>query len=255
MKRDKWQVTSDRTNSAASGTGSIRNLQFAIRNFAGFTLIELLIVISIIALLAAFTVPVMHQLKRTEYINKTKAEMAKLETAIDSYKATHGFYPPNNPANPGSPLINPLYFELLGTTNNNSVYYTLDGTANISAVSPPAATDIQKAFGVSGFINCTKGSGEDAVVAKNFLPDLSSRQIGQNVTNNGIPTTLLLASVGGPDATYKPLGVSGLNPWRYVCPGTNNPASYDLWVDLSIGGQTNLICNWTKEVQKNTTLP
>jgi len=68
-----------------------------------------------------------------------------------------------------------------------------------------------------------------------------------------------VASVGGPDLTYNPLGQQPpppyINPWRYVYPGTNNPNSYDLWIELSIAGQTNLICNWTKEVQKNTTLP
>jgi hypothetical protein len=65
----------------------------------------------------------------------------------------------------------------------------------------------------------------------------------------------LFGSVGGPDQSYKPLGLIGSNPWRYVCPGTNNPTSYDLWIVLSIANQKNLICNWTKGVQKNTTLP
>lgn len=241
-------------NTTASGTNSIRL-------FPGFTLIELLVVISIIALLAAFTVPVIKGLKRREYINKTQAEMAQLETALDSYKAAYGFYPPSNPGyNAGNAVtwsdayFNPLYFELLGTTNNTgtSTYYTLDGSANIN----DSTNTLINAYGVSGFINCTKpGSGEDAVSAKNFLPDLNSRQIGQNITNNGISTTLLVASVGGPDPNYQPLGATGVNPWRYVYPGINNPNSYDLWVDLTIAGQTNLICNWSKEVQKNTTLP
>ena len=66
--------------------------------------------------------------------------------------------------------------------------------------------------------------------------------------------TLLITSVGGPDAAYKPLDQQDLNPWRYVYPGTNNPGSYDLWVQLSIAKQTNLICNWTKQVQINSPL-
>ena len=44
-----------------------------------------------------------------------------------------------------------------------------------------------------------------------------------------------------------------MNPWRYAYPGTNNPGSYDLWVQLDIAGNTNLICNWTKQVQINNT--
>ena len=59
------------------------------------------------------------------------AEMEQLETAIDSYKATYGFYPPSNPGYPGVPqdaMFSPLYYELLGTTNNQGTYYTLDGS-------------------------------------------------------------------------------------------------------------------------------
>jgi hypothetical protein len=67
--------------------------------------------------------------------------------------------------------------------------------------------------------------------------------------------TLLLGSVGGPDVTYQPFGVPDENPWRYVSPGVNNPNSYDLWIQLVIGGQTNLICNWNGQVQINSPLP
>jgi hypothetical protein len=68
--------------------------------------------------------------------------------------------------------------------------------------------------------------------------------------------TILITSVGGPDAAYQPLGGVDLNPWRYNSSSpTNNPGSYDLWVQLSIGGKTNLICNWSKQVQINNPLP
>jgi prepilin-type N-terminal cleavage/methylation domain-containing protein len=273
---DKWRVTSARRNRATCGVDSChpspvtRHPSSILPRSArsAFTLIELLVVISIIALLAAFTVPVLKGLKRREFINKTQAEMAQLETSVDSYKATYGFYPPSNPAyNPASSAtwpdvyFSPLYFELLGTTNTSPAtpatgnYQTLDGSASIPAV----ALTVPGPLGVGGFINCTKpGAGEDAVAAKNFLPDLNSRQIIFNITNIAYPTypvALLIASVGGPDPNYQPLNASGVNPWRYVYPGIKNPSSYDLWINLSIAGQTNLICNWTKEVQKNSTLP
>jgi prepilin-type N-terminal cleavage/methylation domain-containing protein len=245
-----------------SRLASTQNSKFKIQNRPAFTLIELLVVISIIAILAGFTIPVLKSVKRTEFINKTKAEMAQLETAIDSYKATYGSYPPSNPNYPAIPsqaMFSPLYFELLGTTNNTGAgtYYTLDGSANIS---DSTATMIN-AYGVSGFINCIKpGTGEDAVAAKNFLPDLKPNQIGL-VSNNNALATVLLGSVGGPDPStiYNPFypspGPAGVNPWRYVCPGTKNPSSYDLWINLSIAGTTNLVCNWSQQVQKNTTLP
>jgi prepilin-type N-terminal cleavage/methylation domain-containing protein len=223
-----------------------------------FTLIELLTVIGIIAVLASLTFPILGSVKRHEYISKTQAELAQLETAIDSYKAAYGFYPPDNPASSTSPLVSQLYFELLGTrlTNNGTLYITLDGSV------PITTNDVPLAFpGVGGFINCTKpGAGEDAPAAKNFLPNLKPNQFTTTYTNNGVQVGLLLASVGGPDANYNPLGQLPpppyLNPWRYNSSSpTNNPGAYDLWVELKIGGKTNLICNWSKQVQINSPLP
>jgi hypothetical protein len=65
---------------------------------------------------------------------------------------------------------------------------------------------------------------------------------------------VLLGSVGGPDQNY-PTNSPGLNPWRYVSPGVNNPNSYDLWIQLVISGQTNLICNWSDQILINSPLP
>jgi prepilin-type N-terminal cleavage/methylation domain-containing protein len=223
-----------------------------------FTLIELLVVISIIAILAAFSVPVLKGLKRTQVLKQTRAEMAQLETAIDSYKAAYGFYPPSNaayPATPSAAWFSPLYFELLGTTNNNGTYQTLDGSASI----PVAAVTSPGPLGVGGFINCAKsGAGEDAPAAKSFLQGLKSKQIGLNITNQtypAYPVALILGAVGGPDQNYQPFGAPDLNPWRYVYPGVNNPNSYDLWIQLVIGGKTNLVCNWSDQVQINNPLP
>ena len=240
-----------------------QNSKFKIQNRPAFTLIELLVVISIIGILAAFSVPVLSGIKRQAYVNKTKAEMAQIETAIESYKAAYGFYPPSNS---NGPLVNQLYYELEGTTNNTSIgqYITLDGSSTI-----PDGNQLYTAFGggspgVNGFLNCSKaGAGEDAPLAKTFLPDLKATQIWRGYTNNPAPRSvgvdLLVASVGGPYQNYKPPGISvtGLNPWRYNSSSpTNNPGSYDLYVQLVIKpGQTNLICNWTKQVQVNSPLP
>jgi prepilin-type N-terminal cleavage/methylation domain-containing protein len=246
-------------NEAAFDAGSIRNSQSAIRNFPAFTLIELLVVISIIALLAAFTIPVLHTVARKKILDRTRGEMEQLATAIDRYKSAYGFYPPSNPnynsANSATwdqAMISPLYFELLGTTNNNGTYYTLDGSATIGA----GTANMTNAFGVSGFLNCSKtGAGEDAPAARVFLPDLKPNQFN-SATNNSVLATVFVASVGGPDQSYMPFhGTPGFNPWRYVNPGINNPSSYDLWIQLVISGKTNLICNWSKNVQLNSPLP
>jgi prepilin-type N-terminal cleavage/methylation domain-containing protein len=214
-----------------------------------FTLIELITVIAIIGVLAAFTLPVLSGIKRQQYRRQAQAELEHIETAIERYKAAEGFYPPSSL---NGVLTNQLYYELVGTTTNynggNLQYQTLDGGSTIAAT---GANSVSGTFGVAGFMNCTKGSGEDAVLAKTFLPELRPNQIGDYA---GVK--LLVTAVGGPDETYKPLGQADLNPWRYNASNpTNNPGSYDLWVQLSIGGKTNLICNWSKQVQLNSPLP
>jgi prepilin-type N-terminal cleavage/methylation domain-containing protein len=220
-----------------------------------FTLIELLTVIAVIAILAAFAVPLVGSIKKREYINKSQAEMAQLETAIESYKSAYGFYPSSSAiASQYGALTNQLYFELLGTTNSNSAggqFQTLDGSAKIDG------TTASETFGVAGFMNCNKGnSDESSTPARAFLADLKPAQSITLFTNATSIVKILIGSVGGPDASYQPLGTPNVNPWRYVSPGINNPNGYDLWIQLVIKpGQTNLVCNWSKQIQINSSLP
>ena len=106
---------------------------------------------------------------------------------------------------------------------------------------------------MSAFVNCSKpGAGEQAAGGRNFLHEYRP---GQTAIYNG-QVTLLVASVGGPDPNYKPLGSSDLNPWRYISSNPpNNPGSYDLWVQLSISGKKYLVCNWNNQAQVNNPLP
>ena len=226
----------------------------------GFTLIELLTVITVIAVLAAFLFPVLGRMKRQQFIKNAPAEMEQLETAITRYHDAFGFYPPDNQLPGGSPRMNQLYFELMGTTNldvNNPSYQSLDDPS----LPPLTKLNVQNVFGVSGFMNCSKpGSGEDAPKAQNFLPGLRPTQtvVYTNSASPVNPVKLIITAVGGPDITYQPLGAGamGINPWRYNSSNpTNNPGGYDLWIQLSISGKTNLICNWNKQVQLNSPLP
>ena len=109
-------------------------------------------------------------------------------------------------------------------------------------------------------MNCSKpGSSEDARPAQRFLTGLKSSELTVYTNNSQrYPIKLIITSVGGPDTTYHPLGTGalGINPWRYNSSNpTNNPGAYDLWIQLSISGKTNLICNWNKQVQYNSPLP
>jgi prepilin-type N-terminal cleavage/methylation domain-containing protein len=247
--------------SAAMFSTSIANRQSPIVNFRAFTLIELLVVISIITLIAALLLPVAGSAQRLMTIHSAQAEMAQLETAIDRYKSVYGFYPPDNHQDPANPMINQLYYELIGTTNtagpgNSPVYQPLGGGSSLNT------NDLFTAFGVIGLMNCNKpAADESAPQARNFLQDLKPDQIGavtitNNITGYVAIVSNLVVSAGGPARTYQPLGVVGMNPWRYNSSSpTNNPGSYDLWVQLAFGQQMNLICNWKKQVEINNPLP
>ena len=241
----------------------IGNRKLKIGNIKAFTLIELLVVISIIGIIAAFLLPVAGAVKRNSAIHTAQTEMAQLETAIDRYKAAYGFYPPDSTTTflNGSGVnipINQLYYELEGTVRTNiggvDCFVLFDGSAQIN-VNPPG--DVNTAFGVTGFVNCSKTNADESTTqARNFLPDLKPRQIGTVTIPPGVAITNLVTSVGGPDPTYRPLNLQDVNPWRYNSSNpTNNPGSYDLWVQLSIAGGKYLICNWSKQVQNNNPLP
>lgn len=215
-----------------------------LKQYRGFTLVELLVVIAIIAVIAGMAMYVFNSGEKKAIIQQAQSERDQLVTAIESYHARYGFYPPSN-ANGGNP--NPLYYELIGTTTNASGtginFTTLDNASGVGASS------VQSVFGVSAFMNCTKGNGEDSTVAKTFLAGLKPSQIA----SNGVVYVIVTAATSDP--TYAPMpGFTSLsghraNPWNYACPGTNNPTSYDLWLQLAIGGKTYLVCNWVKNVQ------
>jgi prepilin-type N-terminal cleavage/methylation domain-containing protein len=212
-----------------------------------FTLIELLVVIAIIGVLAALIIPVAGSVGRVKKINTAQAELQQLETALENYKAKYGVYPPSNAA---GVVTNALFYELTGVTNvNNSYYQPLDGSAIVNV------SDYTGRFGLGGVVNCSKGGGEDAVYAKDFLPGLKANEIASTTNGSGSTFFYLVTSVSGPDITYQPLPGYSFNPFRYLYPGINNPNSYDLWVKLVINGQTNLVSNWSQQVQHNTSLP
>jgi prepilin-type N-terminal cleavage/methylation domain-containing protein len=226
-----------------------------IQNHPAFTLIELLTVIAIIGVLAALLLSAFGAVKRRSLINHADAEMAQLQTAIERYKAAYGFYPPGNT---NSVTINQLYYELTGTTNTPSGdFVPLDGNPKIALAS------VSYFFRVDGFINCTKvNSPEDAPKARDFLPDLKPNQIGTVTNGMAGPdnfANVIVSSIDWPTPATAPISgaQSRNNPWRYNSASpTNNPGAYDLWLQILIKpGVTNLICNWSKNVQINSPLP
>src|ERR1700744_3767124 len=184
---------------------------------AGFTLMELLTVIAVIGILTAFTIPGLRGVQRSAKISRVKAELQQVETALENYKSRYGFYPPSNSSGSAAALFNPLYYELSGVTNvmvdSKPCYQTF------SAESTVGTEFYTHLFNLGGVVNCSKaGGGEDAAPAKNFLPALKPNQVGAlPITNSygGFTVNFLSTSVGGPDTAYQPMGIPGLNPFRY----------------------------------------
>jgi prepilin-type N-terminal cleavage/methylation domain-containing protein len=213
------------------------------RSTRAFTLIELLVVIAIIALLAALIFPVTATVNRQKIRSKARTELTAVESAIESYKAKLGFYPPGNPNNYA---LTPLFYELAGATLQNNTYETLDKSASIRVA------DLNSTLGVSSLANSVVGAGSDeGRQAQRFL--VGTRPYPTTTVQEGAdPTTsprLLATSVGWkkestpilPNNTKaSPVFYNPINP-------TNNPSSYDLWIDVIVGDKTNRISNWSKE--------
>lgn len=225
---------------------------------AGFTLIEMLVVMAVIAILASLIFPVTRAVNRTKIKSRTRAEMEQIITAIETYKDKRGYYPPDNVLNPATKVVNAytnqLYYELVGTTLSNNVYWTSDGRSQLPTNSFAAFGGVSGVSGVSGFVNTMIGSGggdEGSTMVKCFKTGLSANQVGDvagiKVLVGSVP--LPVNQVG---AAYPGMASINSTPgycsWRYVSSNpTNNPTSYDLWIDIVVDGKTNRFNNWSRD--------
>ena len=195
----------------------------------GFTIIELLVVIAIIIVVAGLVVGLGGVATSSQRMKRAEAERAKLITLIDAYKSKFGFYPPAR-TNPAFSATNTLLYELAGAKRVPS-----GPSANPSFETKfitSSYTDLG-ALGISGIYGIFNAP-DDPTEVKHFLKNLKPDQYASLA-----PGTLsLVVPVEGPGG--KP------NPWNYQtgANATNNPASYDLWVDIIAGGKTVRIANW-----------
>jgi len=202
-----------------------------------FTLIELLVVISIIGLLAALIVGLSGVAIKKARIARVQSELAQWEMLIENYKTKKGFYPPDNTTDPA---VNPLFYELAGTIYTPPpptppYYQTLNGEFKITT------NAVGSCFRIGGFFNAAQDKQE-------VVESYRSRKTSQyfEITTNGATIVVLGVPVDGA-IQFADVRGKKFSPWQYVSSNPrNNPNSFDLWLDLLIGGKTNRICNWSK---------
>ncbi|MBI5775564.1 MAG: type II secretion system protein [Verrucomicrobia bacterium] len=208
----------------------------------GFTLIELLVVIAVMGILAGITISVLGPISDTKKRKGMEADLKRLVTAIENYKAKFHHYPPDNndPRNFDRDWMHPLYYELTGTlVVNTTQFQPVDGVRQALDGGPGAHTETF--LGVRGFVNSSTKRPD----VKVFLTDLRPVHLAQARTGPDI--YLLTAAVPGPNKNLVTPGGQPFNPWRYNSSNpTNNPGKFDLWAEVVIGKQTNVIGNWHK---------
>lgn len=208
------------------------------RSGAGFTLIELLAVIAIIGTIAGMLLAVGSSASNNSKKRLAEAERDQLITFIESYNAKKGFYPPDNPTNS---VNNPLFYELLGTTNAGTRFVAPNGDSL-------PVNALQGIFGIGGFINSfnpNAESGEQSM--QTFMKGLKDNQKMVLTSPGGQNYTLLCVPLVNP--YLQPPNIP--SPWNYVTGShaTNNPTTFDLWVDIKLGNKRFRISNWNKQPQ------
>ena len=238
-------------------------------NPQGFTLIELLVVISIIGILASLIVGISGVATTKARLSQTTALLHNVSTAIDSYQADLGSFPPDALSRNGevNPVTNQLFYELTGTVyTDRRTYTSLSGSDEISRA------EINRFFGRDGFQNVARNQAQ----VKGYL-DVGASEVAEISLNPNV--RVLTAPIPWPlkeiQGSYQNvLGESlrmeslrpfkggeqrfrGINPWQYRSSGLNrfNQQSYDLWADLVIGNKVYRVNNWSTQPKVFEALP
>ncbi len=220
------------------------------RSKRAFTLIEILVVVSIIAILMGLILATAGYASSRARRSRVEAERDMLITAIQSYKAAKGFYPQGNPNDFSMP---PLFYELTGTTialNNATTLPTPASYTSTVSGETLTPTNLNNAFGIAGFVNA---SPDPSQVANYLRSTGKSARTGEVITNN-VVVTVFGVQVQGPVQLRTVLGGQptgpAISPWFYNATNpTNNPDSYDLWMDVYFSAKTNRISNWSSTPQ------
>mgnify|MGYP002629863800 CR=1 FL=1 len=205
----------------------------------GFTLVEMLVVIAIIGLLSGLLVSLSGSASRKKVESRTRAELANMVTAIESYESKYGQYPPSNPlATESSAQWNTLYYELTGMRVDpaTATYVSPQQTGVIIT-----GAQLNNIFGVPGIGHAETSTSK---FPEPFLKNLKPGNLA--VVTNGVPgnPAVLVIKVAGKHANKN----IDINTWKYMSYPANghNPKTFDLWAELPgpNPNTTNFIGNW-----------
>lgn len=206
-----------------------------------FTLVEMMVVIAIIGILSGLLYTAFPQIIKKANKAKVLAEFKKLETAIDEYHKTHNTYPLDNPTNR---QVNPLYYELQGTTwNAASSSYDLVGERILES-------NVRLYFGQDGLRNVTHDSNDaTAPKAKAFLQGLPSSAYTVVTNTTAVDLRVLRVPVKDSDTNMVTAANGDLvNVWYYnSSTPIYNKGKYDLWAEFESGGTRYRISNWERD--------
>ncbi len=181
------------------------------RGKSGFTLIEIMVVLVIITILVGIVIGASKYAQTKAGTSRAKAEIAAMETALESFKSDNGYYPIST-ENQNNGTFNSilLYNNLtLGPGNNLTV-----GPKRYFTFKP---NQLRDGHGTITFnINCPLPTGVTAVILTN-VAIIDPFGTPYNYFNN-------------------PCGSGGLN----------NSATFDLWSYGPSGtnGDANMMTNW-----------
>ncbi len=165
-----------------------------------------------------------------KYLDGLRAQRNRLASAIQQYHHRFGFYPQNHSPKADRALLNPLYYELVGTRwSTNFAAFRLPTTKD--TIRPD---QMLKLFGSTAFSN----SLAEPNAPTNFLGDLGFSAVEQEdviMVNSSAPETI-------EDQLTEDFATT---PWRYSAdPAEHNKGRFDLWIELDVLDQHFLIGNW-----------
>lgn len=130
-------------HSMFSVQGSAFSVRSVRRSFSegAFTLVEILVVLAIILVLASIVISTAKYAQAKAARSRTQAEMAAMETALESYKNDNGAFPPGD--NTWKSATN-LHKALVG---GSKTYMNFKPSQIVELPTPPVSTNIMDPFG------------------------------------------------------------------------------------------------------------